>query len=716
MSHRVGLPAAVPVLIFALALAPACGTSGPATLSTFQRILDDPAAADSPNQARAHLTLGDGGAPNVRFVEFDDGDQHLALVVKAPATFSFRTIVPRRGELRFSLAVRPPRAPVRIELRAANEEGTIYEETWQRSLGWSERRVDLSHLEGRRVELQFSVKGAQGSVSFAHPEIVGQIEEIRRPNVLVYVVDCLRADHVGAYGYDRPTTPALDALATDSVVFESSYSCAAWTKPSTGCLFTSLNPTFHGAQAVGDVLSSEHPTLAERFRDHGYATAAWIANPFLYERGFGLTRGFDHVVALRKPSPKMSINAFKADAADITRGVLPWLEQNRDRRFFLYLHSIDAHYEYRARPPFDELFVRTDGEEPARAIDLYDSELAYNDHEIGKLVKALKELELYDDTIIVVTSDHGEEFGEHGYERHGKSLHEAAVRIPWVMKLQRENRRATRIDALASNLDVAPTLLDYAGIPSPDSFEGVSWRRFIEADEEPPSRRLFFEQVASEDVLYAVRDGRLKYISRLLPQPEDLFYDVARDPDELDNLLPTRESPVELTAALLDYMRLGQRGYHVSVHHPDPDTWIEVEAWTDSAFLRVQRYAQELGDDFRVSEDGKRVTYVFQAKRRRRHLVLRTEPMGARVYFRMRVDGRDWPRDELILGENDRVDAMPFEVIPDAVQVPFDRISVLLDAPETHAAIWYQLAPLEKTTIPLDPELKRRLRALGYLQ
>ena len=310
MSHRVGLPAAVPVLIFALALAPACGTSGPATLSTFQRILDDPAAADSPNQARAHLTLGDGGAPNVRFVEFDDGDQHLALVVKAPATFSFRTIVPRRGELRFSLAVRPPRAPVRIELRAANEEGTIYEETWQRSLGWSERRVDLSHLEGRRVELQFSVKGAQGSVSFAHPEIVGQIEEIRRPNVLVYVVDCLRADHVGAYGYDRPTTPALDALATDSVVFESSYSCAAWTKPSTGCLFTSLNPTFHGSQAVGDVLSSEHPTLAERFRDHGYATAAWIANPFLYERGFGLTRGFDHVVALRKPSPKMSINAF----------------------------------------------------------------------------------------------------------------------------------------------------------------------------------------------------------------------------------------------------------------------------------------------------------------------------------------------------------------------------------------------------------------------
>lgn len=90
--------------------------------------------------------------------------------------------------------------------------------------------------------------------------------------------------------------------------------------------------------------------------------------------------------------------------------------------------------------------------------------------------------------------------------------------------------------------------------------------------------------------------------------------------------------------------------------------------------------------------------------------------MGARVYFRMRVDGRDWPRDELILGENGRVDAMPFEVIPDAVQVPFDRISVLLDAPETHAAIWYQLAPLEKTTIPLDPELKRRLRALGYLQ
>jgi len=362
--------------------------------------------------------------------------------------------------------------------------------------------VDLSDLQGRSVEFRFSVDGAEGTVSFAHPEIVGQIEEVRRPNVVVHVVDCLRADHVGAYGYDRPTAPELDALATDSVVFESSYSCAAWTKASTGCLFTSMNPTFHGAQAVDDVMSSDHPTLAERFRDHGYVTAAWIANPFLYERGFRLSRGFDRVVALKKPSPTMNINNFEADAADITRGVLPWLERNRDRRFFLYLHSIDAHYEYRARPPFDELFVSAHREELPRAIDLYDNEVAYNDHEIGKLVRALKELELYDDTIIVVTSDHGEEFGEHGHERHGKSLHEAVLHIPRVMKLQRENRRATRVDALASNLDIAPTLLDDAGIPSPESFRGLSWRRFIEAGEEPPARRLFFEQVASNDVLY----------------------------------------------------------------------------------------------------------------------------------------------------------------------------------------------------------------------
>ena len=719
MSNRAGLPVAIrvlfAVLVFVLGLAPACGPSGPATLSTFQRILDDPTAADRSNQARAHLAVGDGGAPDVRFVEFEDGEQHLALVVDAPATFSFRTIVPRGGELRFSLAVRPPRAPVRIELRAANEKETLYEETWQRSFGWSERRVDLSHLRSQSVEFQFSVEGAEGTVSFAHPEIVGQIEEMRRPNVLVYVVDCLRADHVGAYGYDRPTTPALDALATDGVVFESSYSCAAWTKASTGCLFTSLNPTFHGAQAVDDVMSPDHPTLAELFRDHGYATAAWIANPFLYERGFGLTRGFDRVVALKKPSPNMNINEFEADAADITRGVLTWLEQNSDRRFFLYLHSIDAHYRYRARPPFDELFVGTHEEEPARTIDLYDNEVAYNDHEIGKLVGALMDLELYDDTIIVVTSDHGEEFGEHGYERHGKSLHEAALHIPWVMKVQRENRRATRVDALSSNLDVAPTLLDYAGIPLPESFQGLSFRRFIEADEEPPARRLFFEQVASDDVLYAVRDGRLKYISRLLPQPEELLYDVVRDPEELRNLLSAQQPPVELRAALLDYMRLGQRGYHVSVHHPDPDTWIEVEVWTDSVFSQVQRFAQERGDDFRVSEDGKRVSYVFQAKQRRRHLVLRTEPMGAPVHFRMLADGRDRPSDELNLGENGRIDSMPFQVIPDAVRVAFNRVSVLLDAPETQAAIWYQLAPVEKTTIALHPELKRRLRALGYL-
>jgi len=705
-----------PAFVLLVGLSSACGPSGPATLSTFQRVLDEPNTTATSNQSRVGLAIGDGSEPDVRFVEFEDGDQHLALVVDAPATFSFRTIVPQDGQLLFSLAVRPPRAAVQIEVRAAGEDTPLHEETWQRSLGWSERRVDLSHLRGDNVELEVSIDGAEGTVSFAHPEIVGTVEQTVRPNVVVYVVDCLRADHVGVHGYDRPTTPQLDALASDSVMFESAYSCAAWTKASIGCLFTSLNPTFHGAQAVDDVMSGDHPTLAELFRDHGYATAAWIANPFLYERGFEMTRGFDRVAALKKPSPDMNINEFEADAADITRGVVPWLESNRDRRFFLYLHSIDAHFRYRARPPFDELFLNGKTEDTARPMDLYDNELAYNDHEIGKLLRALEELDLYDDTIVVVTSDHGEAFGEHGYERHGQALHEVALHVPWILKLPGEEGRGVRVSSLATNLDVAPTLLDYAGIPSPANFQGMSWRRFLETGDEPPERRLFFEQVAASDIVYAVREGRVKFVSRLAPEPKEELYDIRRDPEELDNLLSDTEVPDELRGALRDYIQLGQRGYHVSLHHPEPDTWIELEAWTDSSFGQIQRFAQEMGDDFRVSEDRKRLNYVFQAKQRRRHIVLRTKPAGAPVHFRILLDGHDWPRDQLNLGVDGRVASMPFEVGPDAVLVPFDKVPLLRDAPETHAAIWYQLAPVEKMTIELHPELQRQLRALGYLQ
>ncbi len=644
----------------------------------------------------------------------------MSLVVSAPASFGFRAIVPRQGSFRFALAVRPPRAPVQLRLLQRQSEGTrtLYEERWQRERGWVERQVDLSHLKGKYVDLQMSLDGAVATVSIANPELVGIVEEESRPNVILYVVDCLRADHVGAYGYSRPTTPEIDKLAEDSVIFEAAYSCASWTKPSTGCLFTSLYPPYHGARTLDDVLDSLVPTLAELFRARGYATSAWLANPMVHARSFGLTRGFDRVVALVEPPPGKNMILLQPDAADITRGVVPWLDQNRNRRFFLYLHSLDVHYDYLPRPPFDDLFLSPDRQGLDQEKDLYDNEIAYNDREVGNLLAALMRLGLYDDTVIVLTADHGEEFGEHGYYRHGHTLFEPAIHIPWILKLPGSRHKGLRVDQPAGNIDIAPTLLAYAGIPQPESFQGSSWQPFFDGGDSPQRQRLYAEQLSSKDVLYAARDRRFKYIYRLIPQPEELLFDLEQDPEEQRNILSSHPmSARELREDLLNYVQTGQHGYHLSVSHPYPESWVHVEAWTDATFASVRRFSIALEETLELSPDSKRLDYRFRAGEFRRHLALGTEPVGAPVSFRLSVEGQPLSTEEIELGGNGaHPGRMPFQADPVGTHVSLEEATELLKATGAQARLWYLRAPIERTKAPLDPELERQLRALGYIR
>ena len=314
-----------------------------------------------------------------------------------------------------------------------------YERAWEEARDWVDENIDLEAFSNESMELELAFDG-EGTVMLAHPEVLGRADDPSRPNVIVYVIDCLRADHVGAYGYELPTTPELDALATDSVVFEDLASCAPWTKPSTACLFTSLLPIYHQERTVDDALSQERTTLAEAFRGAGYTTAAWVANPVIDPRVFFFNQGFDRWADLRsfeERTTRTHANALEPDAADITAGVLPWLEEHRHDTFLLYLHSLDLHYEYRARPPFDEVFVSEGSTGLERDRELYDNELAYNDRELGKLIARLKELDLYDNTAIIVTADHGEEFGEHGATRHGTTLYQQAVTHPWDLEVSR---------------------------------------------------------------------------------------------------------------------------------------------------------------------------------------------------------------------------------------------------------------------------------------
>ncbi|HZM49391.1 MAG TPA: sulfatase [Vicinamibacteria bacterium] len=703
-----------PPLLALAALGAACGS--PPRLQVADRYVDLETPGAAPAGRMEGAVLAAGVAPELRDVAIH-GDRRPSIVLKAPSRLVLRA-AGAATRLRFGLAVRPPSAALKI--RVLVDGAPALEETWRDERGWAERAVDLGSRSGRAKEVAIQLDGDAETVFLGHPQTLaaGDRAAARRPNVVIYVVDCLRADHVGAFGYPLPTTPSLDALAKDSVLLSDLNSCAAWTKPSTACLFTSLLPTYHRARTVDDALARERATLAERFQAAGYRTLAWVANPVIDPALFLFNQGFDRWVDLRSLRERKGgthVNALEPDAAEITQAVLPWLRAHRDESFFLYLHSLDLHFGYRPRPPFDRQFVTAQSTGLERERQLYDNEVAYNDREIGRLLAALKELALYDDTVVFVTADHGEEFGEHGSTRHGKTLYQELLHIPGILKLPGSAHAGLRLEAVASNIDVAPTLLDIAGAGIPAAFQGRSLLPAIRGGA-GPSRPVFAEVVAPQFVGYSARDERYKCIRTLAPTVEEMLFDLSDTPSETRNLAGTPPPQARALALELDrFVMRGQHGYHLALAGPRPGARVRAEATTAAAFDAAFRFGIETGDLMETGPDRRRVVLEFTADGGRRHLVLQTKPEGAPLRLAVRADGVPLAASEIRLGKGDaRAGTMPVE--RERATVSLEDSARLLGAAPAPVRLWY--VPLAEGTsrVLLDEETLNGLRALGYVR
>lgn len=333
-------------------------------------------------------------------------------------------------------------------------------------------------------------------------------ETIRRPNILVYLIDTLRADHMSLYGYSRPTTPRIDAFGQDAIVFTQARAQTSWTRTAVASLFTGMLPQVHGVNRREDAMSTSLETLAERLGSVGYSTLGFITNGNVSD-SFGLEQGFDHYQYLRESHDHWSVHQL----SDRLNGwAFKWLDDRRAQKitdgeqdpFFLYLHSTDPHGPYTPPEPFYSQFaahvdravgqlenvhaISTGQKEapPGTAedfIDLYDAEIAFNDHHFGLLLDRLKAEGLYDSSLIVLLSDHGEEFFEHGDWEHGKTLYDEQLRIPLVVKLPHGEGAGTRIDTPAHQIDVLPTVLDYIGMKAPPTLDGRSLLPLLKAEE-----------------------------------------------------------------------------------------------------------------------------------------------------------------------------------------------------------------------------------------
>ncbi len=377
----------------------------------------------------------------------------------------------------------------------------------------------------------------------------------RKPvNVVLIVIDTLRVDHLSCYGYWRPLSPNIDRLADDGVRFMNAYSQAPWTTPSVGSLLSSNYPTTIGITEAPNPLPDRFSVLPEVLREHGYATGAVVSHYFLGSK-WNFDQGFD----LFDESNILGHAGICSPGVTDTASAL--LDAHHEKLFFLMTHYFDPHYAYIEHEDFrfgdpiyagpvksgmDYVELRDMASSLTEAdLDqvraLYDSEIAFTDLHVGRLLEKLKDLGLYDDALIVLTSDHGEEFMERKTIGHGGSLFNELIHVPLIIKFP-ENKGAGSVEENAVGLiDLYPTILDILGIPAPETISGrsVLSARTSAGDETP----MVFSET-DWNPSRAVIDDHMKLIWHLGSEKRMLF-DLATDPDERHNLEPRNKGNPE---------------------------------------------------------------------------------------------------------------------------------------------------------------------------
>ncbi len=383
----------------------------------------------------------------------------------------------------------------------------------------------------------------------------------------------MRADHLGCYGYDKPTSPTIDALCEESAVFEKAIAHASSTLPSHASILTSLLPHHHGASWENRrALPENITTLPEVVRQAGYSAAAFTGGGQL-DPIFGLTQGFDPYEVL--PSDALGPTARRG---------LEWLDSLDGDPFLLFLHTYQVHHPYDPSPdalavfeesydgPFpDSISVetikainRTDQALPAsdlaHVIATYDAEILEVDRVLAGFFAELKARDLWDSSLIVLTSDHGEEFGEHGFVGwHSHTLYEELLEVPLIIKFPGGQFAGRRVDRLVRGIDIAPTILKAIGSRVPPEFSGIDLTALWSGREVPPLLAVSRLDRVDQARVSSIRDERFKLL-RPFSRRQRLF-DLAEDPDELwdasgnhplevgrlletfEEILATREAP-----------------------------------------------------------------------------------------------------------------------------------------------------------------------------
>jgi arylsulfatase A-like enzyme len=487
-----------------------------------------------------------------------------------PSSIEFDLDLPPDPVLRFStgapsLGDEALRSSIRFEVAVDGGSGpeVVFSDVLRRRAldQWRDHEVDLARWAGKRVAIRLATRfdperdaARAAVVAWGDPVVSDRKGAPGRPTLVLVSIDCLRADHVGVYGYSRPTTPNIDALAEEATLFENAFATASWTLPSHMSMLTGLPPSLPGA-TKWEKLESGLDYLPEILGRSGYRTSGVVSWVYL-SQVYGFERGFDSYRVLDQP-----------EGREIVDLAIEELRRGRGRPQFLFVHLWDPHWPYEGAPEDLERMggrprdisslldlVRSgkppdDGKEVEEVIRLYDASIAAADRELGRLVEEMKSAGSWESSLVVVTADHGEAFRERGHWQHSQTLYDELTRVPLIVKWPGKSR-PDREPAPVSLVDLFATFAATAGVEVDVGGAGALARRSLAAA--PDEGRIVVSEVSwrspsGSSIKVALRDRSRKYVATLSgPEAHELdattveseeLYDLGKDPGERENVL-----------------------------------------------------------------------------------------------------------------------------------------------------------------------------------
>jgi len=558
-------------------------------------------------------------------------------------------------------------------------------------------------------------------------------------DVILIVVDTLRADHLGVYGYDRGTSPRVDGLARRATVFDAAWSTAPWTLPSVTSMMTSRYPSSHRVENDGLKLGAEVPTLAETLGRAGYATGGFVSHVYV-AAPFGLARGFGTFEDFGVSKPGYRLEAGMEPRADrVTDAALAWLGRQARRPVFLFVHYFDPHWPYdpperfRAlypddyRGPFDATYDSISKfQDPRRPLpddyrrfllDRYDGEIRFVDEQIGRLLDGLVALGRGSRAWVVVTADHGEEFKDHGSMGHGRRLYEEVVRVPLIVGRVSPTGAAApdRVRVPVSGIDLLPTIAGLAGVGAPAGAQGRSLAPLLDEAGALPAadRPLVCETIRLNAHLKAVRRGPLKLIQSM-DENRTETYDLDTDPRQGDDLSERRpDERRALARALFSQVDFLSGGWNVRWSSDGSKHRFQGQIRTKGIFRTVVPLFRERGKYVLESPGILNFSDVDQTGAS--GLSFTTAPEDAGAEFYLLIDGRPLPERVFLGGNEHNPRALPFplEGRP-TVDAAFTK-PPRADGRDLGYFIWRLRPAGPDQGVVLDDEIREQLRSLGYV-